>query len=152
TLATSGADLADYALALVQGRDGNPLRTSLLGQAMAIENLRASAAFERRESRNRQDALRRRDIAMLGVLAGGRLLARWRGSLQVGGSAGSAGLETSLTSAATAIQLGRRGVLDATGLRRRLVQARPGLPLARELYRQRSLPDDEIVRRAAAIG
>src|SRR5271167_99100 len=45
--------LADYAIALLEHGDTGPLRAKLLVQAIAIENLRASAIFEDREIRDR---------------------------------------------------------------------------------------------------
>jgi uncharacterized membrane protein YccC len=56
-VAGARATLADYALALFEPGDGAPLRAKLLGQAIAIENLRASAIFEDREIRERSDRL-----------------------------------------------------------------------------------------------
>jgi uncharacterized membrane protein YccC len=50
--------LADYAVALFDAGDAARLRVQLLGEAIAIENLRASAIFEDREIRDRSDALR----------------------------------------------------------------------------------------------
>src|SRR3954447_23440828 len=49
--------LADYAMVLHDPGGAAPLRAKLLGQAIAIENLRASAMFEDREIRDRNDRL-----------------------------------------------------------------------------------------------
>ena len=46
----------------------------------------------------------------------------------------------------------RAGAIDAAGLGRRLVRARARLPLVRELCRDPSVPDEEVIRRVAAIG
>ena len=54
---TLARGLADYAIALFSaGGPAAPLRAKLLGQAMEIENSRASAIFEDREIRDRSDA------------------------------------------------------------------------------------------------
>ena len=66
--------LADYAIALFRPGDSAPLRAKLLGQAIAIENLRASAIFEDREIRDRSDRLRFLDWALIDVVGVAQLL------------------------------------------------------------------------------
>ena len=73
-VAGARATLADYAIALFEPGDGAPLRTKLLGQAIAIENLRASAIFEDREIRERSDRLRFLDTALIDVVGVAQLL------------------------------------------------------------------------------
>src|SRR5229473_5073239 len=74
---TSGrTELVNCAVALLEGRHAATLWTNLLGQVIAIENLRASAVFEDRDIRDRSDAIRRLSIAMLGVIDVAQLLGR----------------------------------------------------------------------------
>ena len=68
--------LTDYALALFSAGDTAPLRTKLLGQAIEIENMRASAIFEDREIRDRSDALRRLGLALINAVGTAQLLGR----------------------------------------------------------------------------
>jgi uncharacterized membrane protein YccC len=152
TVATGRAELADYAVALLGGRDTSSQRTKLLGQAIAIENLRASAVFEDREIRAWSGALRRLDIAMLGVIDVAQLLGRSSDRLPHGDAVIGPALDGALTKAAAAIDLWRSGELDAAGLSRRLVRTSADLPLARDLYRGASASDEEIIRQAAVIG
>ncbi len=151
-IAGARAEVSDYAIALLRGREATSLRTKLLGQAITIENLRASAIFEDRDIRDRSDSLRRLDIAMLGVVDVAHLLGRSLDWLRRGGAVIGRGLDGALTKAAAAIDLWRGGKLDAAGLSRRLARASASLPLARELYREPSVSDEEIIRRAAVIG
>ncbi len=151
-IATGRAALADYAAGLLGGRDTTTQRTKLLGQVIAFENLRASAIFEDRDIQHRSGALRRLDIAMLGVVDVAHLLGRSLDWLRRGGTAIGRRLDGALTQAAAAIDLWRGGKLDAAGLSRRLARASANLPLARELYREPSMSDEEVIRRAAVIG
>jgi uncharacterized membrane protein YccC len=151
-IATGRADLTEYATALLEGRDRTSLRTKLLGQAITIENLRASAIFEDRDIRARNGALRRLNITMFDVVDVAHLLDRslewlWR----VGGVV-LPGLRGAIAEAAAAIDLWCIGKLDAAGLRRRFLKASVHLPLARELYRELLASDDEVIHGAAAIG
>src|SRR5206468_4356762 len=57
-VAAARETLADYAVALFGPGETGALRGKLLSQAIAIENLRASAIFEDREIRDRSDRLR----------------------------------------------------------------------------------------------
>jgi uncharacterized membrane protein YccC len=151
-IATGRAELADYTAALLGGRDTTSLRTRLLSQAIAIENLRASAIFEDDEIRNRSGALQRLDVAMLGLLDIAHLLGRSLDWLRHSVGVIGPGVDEALTKAAVAIDLWRGGALDVTGLSQRLVEASANLPLARALYRELSVSEEEIIRRAAVIG
>jgi uncharacterized membrane protein YccC len=150
-VATGRAELADYAAALLAGRDTTSLRTKLLGQVIAIEHLRASAIFEDREIRDRSGALQHLDIALLGVVDIAYLLGRSLDWLRRGGVVIGSGLDGALTRAAAAIALWRSGRLDAAGLSRCFVRASARLPLARELYRDPPVSDEEVTRGAAVI-
>jgi uncharacterized membrane protein YccC len=151
-VATGRAELADYATALLGGRDTTSYRAKLLGQAIAIENLRASAVFEDREIRDRRGALRRVDIAMLGVIDVTYLLGRSLDSLPRGAAVIDPALDGVLTKAAATIDLWGGGKLDAAGLSRRLAPAGASLPLVWELYREPSRSEEEVIRHAAVIG
>jgi uncharacterized membrane protein YccC len=151
-VATGRAEVADYAAALLGDRDTASQRTKLLGQVIAIDNLRASAIFEDRGIQDRSGIIRRLDIATLGVVDVAHLLGRSLDWLRRGGARIGAGLDEALAAAAAAIDDWRSGGLDAAGLRQAFVQASASLPLARELYRERGAPDEEMIRRAAVIG
>src|SRR3954464_604229 len=71
-VAGARATFADYALALCESGNAEPLRAKLLGQAIAIETLRASAIFEDREIRERSDRLRVLDATLIDVVGGAR--------------------------------------------------------------------------------
>jgi len=67
-VATCRTQTAEYARALLGGgSNANALRSNLLAQAITIENLRASAVFEDLDVRDRNDLLRRLDVALLEV-------------------------------------------------------------------------------------
>jgi len=151
-ISTGRAELAEYATALFEGRDKASLRTKLLGQAITIENLRASAIFEDREIQARNGALQRLNVAMLDVVDVAYLLDHSLDWLWRVGAVGLPGLRSAMAEAAAAIDLWRIGKLDSAGLRRRFLTARVHLPLARELYRELFASDDEVIHGAAAIG
>ncbi len=149
-VADARAGLADYAVALFGAGDTAPLRAKLLGQAMEIENLRASAIFEDREIRDRSNSLQLLDAALINTVQVAQLLGRTRDSLGRSAASSPASGEA-IGEASAAIKAWRAGAIDAAGLSRRLVQARARLPLGRELYRDPSAPDEEVIRRVAAI-
>ncbi len=132
--------LADYAVALFDAGDAAPLRAKLLGEAIAIENLPASAIFEDREIRDRSDALRLVEAARIRVvgvalLLGAALDPRYRTT-----GSNEACFDDAIGAAAVAIKAWRANAIDAAGLRRCLVRACARLPLTRQLYRDRSAP------------
>jgi uncharacterized membrane protein YccC len=122
-----------------------------LGQAIAIENLRASAIFEDREIRDRSNALRLLDAALIRVVGVAQLLGRQASALGRTGAATEAGIDDAIAEAAAAIQTWRAAAIDAAGLSQRLFQAAARLPLVRQLCRDRSAPDEEVIRRVAVI-
>lgn len=143
--------LADYAVGLFDAGDAAPLRAKLLGEAIAIENLRASAIFEDREIRDRSDALRLIEAALIrlvgvALLLGATLDPRYRTT-----GSNEACFDDAIGTAAAAIKAWRANAIDAAGLRRCLVRACARLPLTRQLYRDRSAPDGEVIRRAAVV-
>lgn len=139
--------LADYALALFE-RHGNrtPWRTKLLGQAIAIENLRASAIFEDREIRDRNDQLWFLDTALIDAIGVAQPLGQQLDTL-----VGRAGLDDAIADVTTAIRAWRATAMDADALNRRLLRAQAHLPLVWPLCRDPSMPDEEVIRRVAMI-
>jgi uncharacterized membrane protein YccC len=150
-VADARAALGDYAIALLGAGDTAPLRAKLLGQAIAIENLRASAIFEDREIRDRSNALRLLDAALISVVGVAQLLGRQAGALGRTGAATEAEIDDAIAEAAAAIQTWRAAAIDAAGLSQRLLQAAARPPLVRQLCRDRSAPDEEVIRRVAVI-
>jgi len=151
-VASSRTELADAAVALLKGRAAAASLTKLLGQVIAIENLRASAVFEDRDIRSRSDAIRRLSIAMLGVIDVAQLLGRSADWLRACPTVPVPGLTEALRTAAGAIGLWRDGKLDAADVRHTFVRASADLPLARALCRESVAPDEDVIRGAAAIG
>jgi uncharacterized membrane protein YccC len=151
-VATGRAELVEYTAALLGGQETASQRTRLLGQVIAIENLRASAVFEDRDIRDRSDALRRLDVALLGVVDVGQLLGRSLDWLRRDSAIVDPGLDRTLKEAAAAIDLWRGGKLAAASLSLRFARAGANLPLARALYRGQAASDEEVIRRAAVIG
>ena len=135
TVASSRTELADAAVALLEGRAA-ALLSKLTGQVIAIENLRASAVFEDRDIRDRSDAIRRLGVAMLGVIDVAQLLGRSADWPRADPAVPVPGLEGALRTAADAIALWRDGKLDAVGLRHSFVRASVDLPLVRALCRE----------------
>jgi uncharacterized membrane protein YccC len=150
-VADARAGLADYAVALFAVGDTAPLRAKLLGQAIEIENSRASAIFEDREIRDRSNSLRLLDAALINAVDVAQLLRRTLDVLGRTTAPTLAGVGDAIAEATAAIKGWRAGAIDAAGLNRRLVRARARLPLVRELWRDPSAPDEEVIRRVAAI-
>ena len=151
-VADARAGLADYAVALFGAGDTAPLRAKLLGQAIEIENLRASAIFEDREIRDRSDSLQLLDAALINAVDVAQLLRPTLDALGRTAASTLTGVGDAIAEATAAIRGWRAGAIDAAGLSRRLVRARARLPLVRELCRDPSAPDEEVIRRVAAIG
>jgi uncharacterized membrane protein YccC len=153
TVATARGQVADYAVAVLRGNSAaRTLRVQLLSQAIAMENLRASAVFEDRDIRDRNDLLRRLDVALLEVIDVAQFVERSLGWLRQSAPAVLSGLERSLARAATAIELWRSGALDPAGLRRYLALAGGYLPIDSEFYREASPQDDMVIRQVACHG
>jgi uncharacterized membrane protein YccC len=139
--------LADYAVALFDAGDAVRSRVKLLGEAIAIENLRASAIFEDREIRDRSDALRLIEAALIRVVGVAQLLGA---ALDPGNrtkAPNEAWFDDAIGTAAAAIKAWRADAIDAARLRRCLVRACARLPLNRD----RSAHDGETIRRAAIV-
>jgi uncharacterized membrane protein YccC len=123
-VADAHAGLADYAVALFGAGDTTRLRTKLLGQAIEIENLRASAIFEDREIRARSNALQRLDLALINAVGVAHLLRRMLDRLGRTDASTEAGVDDAIAEATVAIKAWRAATIDAAGLGQRLLRAR----------------------------
>ena len=150
-VAAARETLAAYALALLKPGDSAPSRTQLLGQAIAIENLRAAAIFEDREIRDRSDRLRFLDWALIDAVGIAQLLGPQLDALRRSGTSTEGGLGATVADAISAIQAWHASAIDADALRRRLLRAQARLPLVWPLSRDPSAPDEEVIRRIATI-
>jgi len=150
-VADARVGLADYAIALFGASDSAPLRAKLLGQAIEIENMHASAIFEDREIRDRRNALQLLDAALINAVDVAQLLRRTRDALGRKAASSLTGVGDAIAEATAAIKGWRAGAIDAAGLSRRLVRARARLPLVRELCQDPAAPDEEVIRRVAAV-
>ena len=61
------------------------------------------------------------------------------------------GLADAIADATAAIRAWRATAIDADGFSRRLLRAQAHFPPARPLYRDPSMPDEEVIRRIAMI-
>lgn len=148
--------LADYSAALLSGGDVGALRVRLLGQAVANENLRASAVFEDLDLRDRQDALERLNVASVNVIGTSQLLERRLGSLgriaASGCASAGADLHPALAEAVAGVREWREPGGNAAALGMRLLRAEAMLPLAQPLARAPSAIDAEVVEQIALLG
>jgi uncharacterized membrane protein YccC len=149
-VADARAGLAGYAVALFNAGDTAPLRTKLLGQAIEIENLRASAIFEDREIRDRSDALRLLDAALIHAVGVAHLLRRMLDGLGRTGASTEAGTDDAIAEATAAIKRWRAAAIDAAELGQRLLRARAHLPLVRQACRDQSA-NEVVIGRIAVI-
>lgn len=116
-VADTRAGLADYAIALFSaGGPAAPLRAKLLGQAMEIENSRASAIFEDREIRDRSDSLQILDTALINAVGTAQLLQRMLDVLGQTGASTAVGIDKAIDEATAATQAWRDDTIDAAGL------------------------------------
>jgi uncharacterized membrane protein YccC len=129
-------ELADYAVAVLGNGDVVPARAKLIGKAIAIENLRASASFEDREVRAHSSSLRRLNLALIDVLAATQRLGGELETLRRAEERMETGINEALPEAAAAVKAWRAGEVDAAGLHNRLLQAcaRLRLPRLREFF------------------
>jgi uncharacterized membrane protein YccC len=123
--------LADFVLAVIGERDVVTLRTKLISQAIAIENLRASAVFEDCEIRERNGALRQLDIALLNVVGAAQLLGERLELLRQVTERVAAGVCEALAAAAAAVAAWRAGTIGVDALRAGLLAAAGRSPLSR---------------------
>ena len=113
TVAEARAELADYAVVLFGAGGTAQLRAKLLGRAIEIENLRASAIFEDREVRARSNSLRLLDLALINAVGPAQLLQRALDALSGIGALAKAGLDDAIAEATTAIKAWRVARIDA---------------------------------------
>jgi uncharacterized membrane protein YccC len=146
------AALGEYAAALCRGRDTAAMRAKLLGQALAIENLRASAIFEDREIRDRSDYLRRVVAALINFVVAARFASLTLDQLRGTGEPTEAEIDEAIATAGVAVREWRAGAIGAVGLSRGLIRARARLPLIPQLCRDRSAEDAATIRWVAVVG
>jgi len=142
--------LGDYALALFEAGDTARLRAKLLGQAIALENLRSSALFEDREIRDRGDLLRFLDTTLVDVVGVAQLLTQLDALRQRGAST-EGGFDDAISDATVAIRAWRATAIDASALSRRLLGALAHLPFVWPLSGDPSAPVEEAIRRVTTI-
>jgi len=109
-------ELADYALAVLGNGDAAPARAKLIGKAVAIENMRASAFFEDRDVRSRSNSLHFLNVALIDVLAAAQLLGD---RLKIVGQTDErikAGIDNALPNVAAVLNAWRAGAIGAGGL------------------------------------
>jgi uncharacterized membrane protein YccC len=123
--------LADYACAVLGDGAVVPVRAKLLSQAIAIENLRASAIFEDREVRERSGSLRLLNTALIAALGAAQLLGERLDDLRKTGKRIDTALDDALAKAAVAINAWRAGGIGAAGLREALLKAYANAPFSR---------------------
>jgi uncharacterized membrane protein YccC len=142
--------LGDYSLALFEAGDTARLRAKLLGQAIALENLRSSALFEDREIRDRGDLLRFLDTTLVDVVGVAQLLTQLNALRQRGAST-EGGFDDAISDATVAIRAWRATAIDASALSRRLLGALAHLPFVWPLSGDPSAPVEEAIRRVTTI-
>jgi uncharacterized membrane protein YccC len=94
-----------------------------MSQAIAIENLRASAIFEHREVRDRNSGLRGLNAALINVIGAAQPIGAQLENLRRTGKPIEEGLGGAVAEAATAVRTWRAGVIDAARLRGDLLRA-----------------------------
>jgi uncharacterized membrane protein YccC len=143
--------LADYAIALFSAGDAAPVRMKLLGQAIAIENLRAAAMLEDRNIRDRGYAVRLLDAALVGIIDVAQRLARQLEGFERADASAEPGLCAAIAEATAAIKAWRAVAIDTAAFSRRLLRARACLPLVWQPCRHPSALDEEVIRRIALV-
>ena len=143
--------LADYAATLLKGSDAALLRKRLIGEALAIKSLYASAIFESREIRDRSGAVQRLEAAFADVVNLGELLAWQLDGLRASERSDDSKINEAVGEAILAIADWRNTDIDASKLGERLVRARSTLPHSEELCRDASRSDTEVVRGFAVV-
>ncbi len=115
--------LADYVLAILGNGDAAALRAKVMSQAIAIENLRASAIFEHREVRDRNSGLRRLNAALINVIGAAQPIGAQLENLRRTDKLIEGGMKDALAGAAAAVGTWRAGGIDAARLRADLLEA-----------------------------
>ena len=151
-IAGAQAALTEYASTLLSGGDHQLQRATLIGQVVAIENLRASAIFEDRDIRARSKAVQNLESAALSFVSIGYLLGRSLDLYQDYAARIDARLQEVLSRLDTEIELWGRGAVSADGLRQRFATAVAELPAASEVGREAPPPDAQWRGRATLLG
>lgn len=128
--------LADYVLAILANADAATVRTKVMSQAIAIENLRAAAIFEDREVRSRNSGLLRLNVALIKVIGAVQPIGARLENLRRNGKPIESGIRSAVAEAAATIAAWRAGAVDAARLGADLLQAyaRPSSTGLRELF------------------
>ena len=137
--------LADYGVSILNGREARSARAKLLGDARTIKNLSASAIFEDREIRRQSGAVQRLNAAFMDVINLGELLGWELERLRAPLGWRDSKFEEATVRATAAIADWRAGAIDASDLGKRLIQARSRLPRGRELCRDVTKGDAEVI-------
>jgi uncharacterized membrane protein YccC len=121
--------VAQYALAVLGHGNAAPLRAKFISQAIAIENLRASAIFEDREVRDRSNSLRFLNTALIDVVGAAQRLGEQLENLRHAGERVAEAIDDAFAEAADAVEAWRSGRLGAAGLCTALLRPCSSLPL-----------------------
>ena len=108
--------LAQYALAVLGHGAVAPVRAKLINQAIAIENLRASAIFEDREVRDRSNSLRFLNTTLINVVGAAQRFGEQLENLRQIGERVAAAIDDAFAEAAAAVEAWRDGRIGAAGL------------------------------------
>src|SRR5271163_2328178 len=123
------ADLAECAVTLLSGADARALREKLLSQAIAIENLSASAIFEDPELRKRRSHLRHLNLALISVTGTMQPLCRQLGGLPQNAAWAAGAIERG----AVALKVWAADPTNAAGLGEQLRMATERLPSIQQI-------------------
>lgn len=144
-IAAGQAGLTDYASALLRGGNHQAQKATLIGQVVTIENLRASAIFEDRGIRARNDALRHLETSMLSFVSVAYLLGRSLDLYRHCGAAVDGRLQDAMLKIGAAIERWRSGEVNAGGLRQHFSTVVSDLPKGREVSREAPAVDDQLI-------
>jgi uncharacterized membrane protein YccC len=147
-VSSARVDLANATLALLRGEESQSLRTKLLAQAIACENLAAAAAFEDAELRRRRGYLR--DFNLLLIRAGSllQLLEGQPGAL----ARNCTGARCAIERAARAVADWRDAACGPGRLSARLQAAASELPSAMQIYHRAAEDGLELAAVVAFVG
>jgi len=148
TIAQARVDLAACAVALLNGADARALRAKLLGQAIAIENLSASAIFEDPDLRKRRGHLRRVNLALIYATGAMQPLCRQLGGLPQNADWAADAIEQ----AVAAVKVWAADPTHAASFAEQLRMATERLPSIQQICLSRCLREEEVLGRVALRG
>jgi uncharacterized membrane protein YccC len=151
-IAAARVELGDYIIALLVTHDGMALRTKLLGRAVAIQNLRASAVFEDRAIRDRAGILTQLGAALIDVISVTQILGRQVGALDRSSAETGPEIDGAIAATRLAVEAWRAGNIDGAGLGERFRRAEAQLPSARDLAGDPTVPGDMLMQGIAVSG